>query len=73
MLRYQDDAADTSESGNNAAAEIVGVEAIRQHQALVQEATNVTLSNSCVASIVRALPLPHRPSQSHCDGAAPFA
>ena len=66
MFRYQQDAADFSESRNTTAAEIVGVEAIMQQQALVQEATSFTMSNSRVASIVRTLPLTPSPDNLLC-------
>lgn len=55
LCRYRDDAEDSSGCQDNKAADIVGLEAIKEHQALVQEATCFTLTNSRVASIVRVL------------------
>lgn len=53
ICRYKDDAEDTSACNLNSAVEIVGFEAIKEHQALVQDATCFTLNNSRIATIVR--------------------
>lgn len=55
FCRYRDDAEDSSGCQDNKAADIVGLDAIKEHQALVQEATCFTLTNNRVASIVRVL------------------